>query len=369
MADCAVCTADRLMVFQMLSDVGKFLVLLLVSLFAFSSAAYVLFQPGGQGVTAQPDAGLTLTWAMADECTTAFTSFPTALAFILESSITGENFFACARTLPFPTSGYLLALGSYTIAGLLLLNMLIAIMAKTFDNVWEGSSMNFLFLFAQIVFSSKKDPVAPPPFYILQLPYDTWCAVQFLLRRRKRPEQPEAPAMRRESVSKQEEQELQQELQQEQQQEQQQQEGGLTTHAAGSRGRRSTAAGRRKRAAASQRGGGGHGGAHDARRELACAIEDYIKANQEDVAQDERWRSGLMKRMYETGCKVDEAHVSLESRITGVESKLDRMMAMLLEHRLVEDESRPAATAQSERQAAALAPGRNRVGSVVSTQV
>ena len=50
---------------------------------------------------------------------------------------------------------------------LLLLNMLIAMMAKTFDHVWESSETNFQFLFTQMVFSAKAQPTAPPPLYLL----------------------------------------------------------------------------------------------------------------------------------------------------------------------------------------------------------
>ena len=47
------------------------------------------------------------------------------------------------------------------IIGVLLVNLLIAQMAKTFDSVKEASEMNYLFLFAQTVCSVAKQPPAP----------------------------------------------------------------------------------------------------------------------------------------------------------------------------------------------------------------
>ena len=61
-----------------------------------------------------------------------------------------------------------------TFAGLLLLNMLIAMMAKSFDNVGESRALNYNFLKAQMVVAAAKQPPAPPPFYVLSLVYDLY---------------------------------------------------------------------------------------------------------------------------------------------------------------------------------------------------
>jgi hypothetical protein len=48
--------------------------------------------------------------------------------------------------------------------------MLIAMKAKTFDNVWEASEVNHLFLFARLVYFQRLRPPEPPPLIILKWP-------------------------------------------------------------------------------------------------------------------------------------------------------------------------------------------------------
>ena len=53
----------------------------------------------------------------------------------------------------------------------LLLNMLIAMMAKTFDRIAEDAATNYHFMFAQLVVSYRDGPCVPPPFSLLGVPY------------------------------------------------------------------------------------------------------------------------------------------------------------------------------------------------------
>ena len=55
--------------------------------------------------------------------------------------------------------------------GILLLNMLIAMMAKTFGQVWQTSTMNYIFLLAQKTFTFVDSPRFAPPCYLLSMPY------------------------------------------------------------------------------------------------------------------------------------------------------------------------------------------------------
>jgi hypothetical protein len=49
-------------------------------------------------------------------------------------------------------------------------------MAKTFDNISEASTTNYLFLFAQRTLAlSKDDPPTPPPLNALGLPCNAMC--------------------------------------------------------------------------------------------------------------------------------------------------------------------------------------------------
>lgn len=52
----------------------------------------------------------------------------------------------------------------------LLLNMLIAMMGKTIDNVWEASSTHAQFLFARLTMNQLQQPPEPPPLNVLRLP-------------------------------------------------------------------------------------------------------------------------------------------------------------------------------------------------------
>jgi len=45
-------------------------------------------------------------------------------------------------------------------------------MAKSFDNISEAKAMNYQFLKAQMVISTAKQPPAPPPFYVLTMPWE-----------------------------------------------------------------------------------------------------------------------------------------------------------------------------------------------------
>ena len=53
----------------------------------------------------------------------------------------------------------------------LLLNLLIAKFAKTFDVIFDTLDLNYQLLFARIVLSAKALPLFPAPFNLLALPY------------------------------------------------------------------------------------------------------------------------------------------------------------------------------------------------------
>ena len=162
-----------LTIFGMLTDVIKFLAVLVVTALSFAAALYSLYEPS-------PTVRLYVQssdWPfLGDEpsCVDHMQSFSSTLIFLLESSVTGADFFACARDSTNPVGGWIVAFVFYAILALLLLNMLIAMMAKTFDNMWEASHQNYLFLKAQMAFSIDVDLPAPPPLYLLTLPYDCW---------------------------------------------------------------------------------------------------------------------------------------------------------------------------------------------------
>ena len=62
--------------------------------------------------------------------------------------------------------------GCQAMVAVLLFNMLIAMMAKTFDNVAEAQEVNCMFLFAQTASEWRKNPRAPPSMELLSLPWE-----------------------------------------------------------------------------------------------------------------------------------------------------------------------------------------------------
>jgi len=64
----------------------------------------------------------------------------------------------------------------------LLLNMLIAMMAKTFDNISEAAMTNYLFLFTQRTLALRKEPPTPGPLYALGLPSEAFVGLVELWR-------------------------------------------------------------------------------------------------------------------------------------------------------------------------------------------
>ena len=58
-------------------------------------------------------------------------------------------------------------------------------MSKTFDNISEAASTNYLFLKAQMTISLEHEPPTPPPFYALSFPSELLCAALWLVKRKR----------------------------------------------------------------------------------------------------------------------------------------------------------------------------------------
>ena len=90
---------------------------------------------------------------------------------LLEGTLTSENWLECARLSSHAILGSVLMYGCQAMVAVLLINMLIAMMAKTFDHVWEAQELNYQFLLAQTVLTWRSQPTNPPPFNVLRIPY------------------------------------------------------------------------------------------------------------------------------------------------------------------------------------------------------
>jgi len=158
------------MVFAMMEDVLRYLVILLIFPVAFAAALVRLFQPPSSTTDNNLEWLPQDSQPLWDDCSAHFQSFPNALVFLIEQAITGDNFFACARHSTWPVMTWIIAFLYVTFAGLLLLNMLIAMMAQSFDQGSNAKSMNYIFLRSQMNFTAAKQPLAPPPFFLLTIP-------------------------------------------------------------------------------------------------------------------------------------------------------------------------------------------------------
>ena len=92
-----------------------------------------------------------------------FSTWSRAFVLLFIGSFTAEGFFECVANSSKPVEGTLLMLLYFCLISILLLNMLIAMMAKSFDNVREAAAMNYVFLFSQTTHTISEQPPAPPP--------------------------------------------------------------------------------------------------------------------------------------------------------------------------------------------------------------
>ena len=100
-----------------------------------------------------------------------FADFGNALAILFETSLSGDGQFHCYAAA---STGYISRPVAYVFvvfSCIILTNMLIAMMAKTFDNVTSTSTRVFLYLMAKQVTTWNQYPPLPPPLNLLSVPY------------------------------------------------------------------------------------------------------------------------------------------------------------------------------------------------------
>ena len=155
-----------LMINKMLLDVGKWLFVQLVLVVSFAAALCALSQPPSPA-DFFPDACDLATVASA-----AKYRFLRSFVLLLEAGLMEDAQLECARNhSTYPEAMFVLMVLFQLISVVIMLNMLIAMMAKTFDNVYEAQQLNFMFLRAQTIFTWIDAPPAPPPFNLLSIPY------------------------------------------------------------------------------------------------------------------------------------------------------------------------------------------------------
>ena len=154
-----------LMFFRMIQDVLRWLLLLSVVLVGFSAAFHTVFKGSdsncvfGDGVRGDATFGKDV-----------------LSLFELVLGVSPDT--ACLRGtehwIVAPLMLYLFLL----LAVVLLLNMLIAMMAKSFDNIYEAQALSWQLMFAQLVLTWEAQPGEPPPFTLLRLPFELFFFVR-----------------------------------------------------------------------------------------------------------------------------------------------------------------------------------------------
>ena len=91
-----------------------------------------------------------------------------------------DNELGCLRASTHPLASVLFMDGFLVMIVLVGSNMLIALMAKTFDIHHEQQETNYMFLTSLLTTSWAKKGVVPPPFAVLRLPYLLWKAISFI---------------------------------------------------------------------------------------------------------------------------------------------------------------------------------------------
>ena len=165
-----------LMVIEMFKDVFRFLMILLPLIAIFAAAITAAYEDPTDEKWPF-DTHITTVFVEVrvedEQCSKHFRTLPHTFITLMEGAVTGGgDAYECLGQ----KSGLLFVLGFMreVLVGLLLLNMLIAMMAKTFDNVYEASDVNYMKLKAAITLSATENVRAPPPLYLLSLPYEIW---------------------------------------------------------------------------------------------------------------------------------------------------------------------------------------------------
>jgi len=102
--------------------------------------------------------------------------------------MTGGDLFECLGQTHTAVAGWILAFAYFTTTGLLLLNMLIAMMAKTFESISDSSSVNYQLLLAQSTMSMHQQATASAPLNLLTLPYDIFIGLHEIMASLLRPQ-------------------------------------------------------------------------------------------------------------------------------------------------------------------------------------
>ena len=153
-----------LMVLKMVYDLVLWVIIVGVPVVSFAASLYTLYKDEFiSGDAAKDDACI--------DPDQEFQTFGSGLLILLDTMLFADPLYACYRESSSPVIGTVLIYLYVLITAIMLVNMLIALMAKTFDNVFEAQETHYLFLKARTISDWLQYPAAPPPLNLLSLPY------------------------------------------------------------------------------------------------------------------------------------------------------------------------------------------------------
>jgi hypothetical protein len=168
-----------LMLIKMMGDVLKLMAILTVVVLALSSGVYVLMARKG-AVPTSFSSTLAATTLSTDSCEifslfaqggNAGGPFFETIFVLLNAAVMMSDIVPCLISQAGSEHWALAWLWSFLFVlstAILLLNVLIAMMAKTFDEVWESSELNYQSLFARQYVNQVMRPPEPPPLNVLR---------------------------------------------------------------------------------------------------------------------------------------------------------------------------------------------------------
>jgi len=157
-----------LMVIRMVGDTFNFLVLIAGTLVGFGCGFVALFKSS--------------TVTLGDDCAVlddgkGSSGVAGVVVFLLEVMLGSDNQLGCLRDSESVMA--VIFMDCYLLIAVLLgCNMLIALMAKTFDVVYEQQGVNFMYLSALLTSAWLEAGVVPPPLTLLGVPYLLFAWIQ-----------------------------------------------------------------------------------------------------------------------------------------------------------------------------------------------
>ena len=156
---------------SMLSDVFRWIVIQSILIVGYTSALYALVgDPASTSTGIFPDACEML--SMSDKMTRqgGFRVWLNIFELLIENFLMQEANLSCMRLYAaYPVVTWWLMVTFQLLSAVLMINMLIAMMAKTFEKIQLESAVNFNFLRAQIILTWVERHPSPPPFNLLNI--------------------------------------------------------------------------------------------------------------------------------------------------------------------------------------------------------